>query len=213
MAVIHLARHGQTAWHRPNRYTGRSDIDLDGTGVAQAARLADWAAGADLAALACSPLRRAVRTAEPVSAGTGLPPAVDARLRELDFGIAEGRTLDELRAEQPQAVARFVEDPAGCPFPGGEAPAEAVSRGLAALTELADRHPGGNVLVVAHGTLIRLLVCAVLGLPLRDYRRRLPSLAPAARTDLRFEPGGGGAAGLTVALLAYNVPVGSGCGA
>jgi probable phosphoglycerate mutase len=211
MTVIHLVRHGQTPWHRPNRYTGRSDIDLDATGVAQAARLAGWAAGAEPAALVCSPLRRAVRTAEPVGAAVGLPPVVDARLRELDFGIAEGRTLDELRDEQPEMVARFVEDPAGSHFPGGEAPAEAVSRGLAALTELAERYPGGNVLAVAHSTLIRLLVCAVLGVPLADYRRRLPGLAPVGRTDLRFE--GAGTVLSTVALLAYNVPVGSGCGA
>jgi probable phosphoglycerate mutase len=62
--------------------------------------------------------------------------------------------------------------------------------------------PGGRLLVVAHNTLIRLVTCAVLGIPLGDYRRRLPELDPAATTTLRFaddnEP---------VALLAYNVPV------
>src|SRR6185437_4101582 len=50
--AVHLVRHGRTAWHRPNRYAGRSDIDLDDTGVAQARRLAGWAARARLAAIA-----------------------------------------------------------------------------------------------------------------------------------------------------------------
>ena len=206
MTVIHLARHGQTPWHRPNRYTGRSDADLDEVGVRQADALARWAAGAGLSALACSDLRRAVRTAEPVAGRTGLTPLVDKRLRELDFGLAEGRTLAEVRAAHPAVVDRFVADPARNHFPDGEAPADAVTRGMAALAELSEAYPEGSVLVVAHSTLIRLLVCSALGVPLSEYRRRLPRLSPGSRTDLEF---GGGA----VALLAYNVGLDAGCAA
>jgi probable phosphoglycerate mutase len=203
VTVVHLARHGQTPWHRPNRYAGSSDVDLDEVGVRQAEALAAWAEGAGLAALACSDLRRAVRTAQPAAARTGLAPKVDKRLRELDFGWAEGRTLAELRAEDPAAVERFLADPAAHHFPGGEAPSAAVDRAMPALAELAATHPDGDVLVVAHSTLIRLLVCAVLGVPLREYRRRLPRLAPASRTELEMRGG-------AVALLAYNVPLDAG---
>jgi probable phosphoglycerate mutase len=109
--------------------------------------------------------------------------------------MAEGLTL----AEVPAGIAeRFVADPAANPFPGGEYPAEAVDRALPALREL-----DGNTLVVAHSTLIRLVVCAVLGVPLGEYRRRLPRLANCARTELQFT-------GESVALLAYNVPPTSG---
>jgi probable phosphoglycerate mutase len=205
-AVVHLVRHGRTAWHRPNRYAGRSDIELDETGTAQAERLAGWAARAGLAAVAASPLRRAVCTAAPAAAATGLALSVEPRLRELDFGIAEGRTLDDVRATHPDAAARFVADPAGCPFPGGEALADAVARARAALDELAARYPDGSVLVVTHSTLIRLVVCAVLGIPLGEYRRRLPALDPVARTSLRF-----GQPGAPIGLLAYNAPLDPGC--
>jgi probable phosphoglycerate mutase len=203
MTVVHLARHGQTPWHHPNRYTGSSDIGLDETGERQAAELADWAAGADLTALACSDLIRARHTAAPAAARTGLPPLVDERLRELDFGSAEGRTLAEMPAE---VAARFAADPAENYFPGGERPADAVERALAAIGDLAVACPEGRILVVAHSTLIRLIVCAVLGVALGDYRRKLPRLAPASRTDL--EIGGGSAA-----LLAYNVGLPPGCAA
>jgi probable phosphoglycerate mutase len=204
MTVIHLARHGQTPWHHPNRYTGSSDIGLTETGERQAAGLAAWAAGAGLSALAGSDLIRAVRTAAPAAARTGLPPIADKRLRELDFGSAEGRTL----AEMPADVAeRFVADPAANPFPGGERPADAVERGLAALGDLTQVYPEGRVLVVAHSTLIRLIVCAVLGVPLGEYRRKLPCLVPAARTDLRFDGAG------SAAVLAYNVGLPAGCAA
>jgi probable phosphoglycerate mutase len=196
--LVHLVRHGQTAWHADNRYTGRSDLDLDPTGVKQAEALAEWAAGAGYTALACSPLRRAVQTAEPVAAATGLTPLIDPRLRELDFGMAEGLTLAEVPAD---VAERFLADPAANPFPGGEYPADAVDRALEALRSLA-----GRTLVIGHSTLIRLVVCAVLGVPLGEYRRRLPRLANCARTELQFT-------GESVGLLAYNVPSTPGCSA
>jgi len=204
MTIVHLARHGQTPWHRPNRYTGSSDIGLDETGERQAERLADWAATAGLTALACSDLIRAVRTAAPPAARAGLTPIVDKRLRELDFGEAEGRLLTEM---PPDVAARFVADPAEGHFPGGEHPRDAVWRAMAALGELTEAYPQGKVLIVAHSTLIRLIVCAVLGVPLGEYRRKLPGLSPASRTELRFGADG------TAALLAYNVGLTSGCAA
>ena len=204
MTTIHLVRHGQTPWHRPNRYTGSSDIGLDETGERQAERLAEWAATAGLTALACSDLTRAVRTAAPSAERTGLTPIVDKRLRELGFGSAEGRLLAEMPAD---VAARFVADPADGHFPGGEHPRDAVWRAMAALGELTEAYAQGKVLIVAHSTLIRLIVCEVLGVPLGEYRRKLPGLSPASRTDLRFGAGG------TAALLAYNVGLAAGCAA
>ncbi|MGI5176081.1 histidine phosphatase family protein [Dactylosporangium sp. CA-152071] len=70
---------------------------------------------------------------------------------------------------------------------------------------MAARVPQGSALVVAHSTIIRLVVCAALGLPLAQYRRRLPALDPVAVTTLRLSEDG-----VPVALLAYNVPVSEG---
>lgn len=208
MTTIVLARHGQTAWHHPNRYTGRSDIPLDEVGERQAARLAGWAAGQEFSGLACSPLGRAVATMAPVAAAIGIAPTTDDRLRELDFGVAEGRTLGELRADDPELVQRFLADPARHHFPGGEPPEHAARRAVTALADLAAADPAGRVLVVAHNTLIRLVTCAVLGLPLAGYRRRLPALAPAALVMLSIPPGGDPN---SAALVAYNVALPAGC--
>jgi 2,3-bisphosphoglycerate-dependent phosphoglycerate mutase len=200
-----LARHGRTEWHHPNRYAGRSDIPLDEVGEEQAQRLGRWAARQEWTGLACSPLRRAVDTITPAAKATGLEPVVEPRLRELDFGIADGRTLTELSALAPQVVARFEADPVAHHFPGGESPVAAVERALAALTDLAVANPGGRLLVVAHNTLIRLVACAVLGAPLSEYRRRLPLLDPVSMTTLRVPVGS--RAGEPAALLAHNVPL------
>jgi probable phosphoglycerate mutase len=214
MSIVTLARHGRTAWHSPNRYTGRSDIPLDEVGERQAAALARWAAGQGFTTIASSDLRRAVATAAPVAEVTGLDVRTDPRLRELDFGIAEGLTLDAI---DPDVAAAFVRDPVTHHFPEGEHPADAVARfraGLAAVAGSAQpAQPAGSagsagsagdgaVLVIAHSTIIRLIVCDALGVPLPEYRRRLPTLDPGATTTLRLTGDG-----VPTALLAYNVRI------
>ncbi|GAA1679453.1 histidine phosphatase family protein [Kribbella sp. NPDC056951] len=192
--TIVLARHGRTAWHHGNRYTGSSDLPIDEVGQQQAQQLREWAIDFAPDALWCSPMLRARQTIAPTAEALGLEPTLDARLREVDFGSAEGKRLSEL----PPAVAKAFElDPVRDHFPGGEDPAEAADRVAEAFAEI----EGSKVLVVAHNTLIRLLVCRVLGLRLNDYRRLLPALGPAALVRFRRQDG-------TVGLESYNVPAG-----
>jgi broad specificity phosphatase PhoE len=194
--VIVLARHGRTEWHHGNRYTGATDLPIDDVGRQQADQLREWAEDFAPDALWSSPMLRARQTATPTAEALGLPPVVDARLRELDFGTAEGRMLSEL----PVAVAKAFElDPVDHHFPGGEDPAAAADRVYEVFQQIGKEHASQKVLVVAHNTLIRLLTCRVLGLPLRDYRRLLPALGPAALVRFRWQPD-------TVGLEAYNVP-------
>jgi probable phosphoglycerate mutase len=202
--LLTLVRHGQTIWHAENRYAGVSDVPLDDTGRAQALALAEWARRQGFDALACSPVSRAVATAAPVAAALGIEPEIVPGLRETDFGIAEGRTLAELRVSHPDAATAFVADPVAHPFPGAEPPAAAAERVVSALCDVAERHRGGSVLVVAHNTLLRLALCAWLGIPLARYRAVLPRLDNAAATRLRVP------ADPTAppALLDLNVPTG-----
>jgi broad specificity phosphatase PhoE len=194
--TIVLARHGRTEWHHGNRYTGSTDLPIDEVGVRQAQQIKEWAADYAPDALWASPMLRARQTIAPTADALGLTPTLDARLREVDFGSAEGKMLSEL----PPAVAKaFQLDPVRDHFPGGEHPADAADRVHEVFQEIGQAHQGQKVLVVAHNTLIRLLVCRVLGLRLNDYRRLLPALGPAALVRFRWQNG-------TVGLEAYNVP-------
>lgn len=197
-STLYVVRHGETRWHADNRYAGVSDVELNETGREQAERLGRWAAQARLQAVWTSPLTRARATAAPAADRLGLPPVTDRDLREIDFGIAEGRTLAEFEAEHPEAVAAFRADPAAHPLPGGEDPAAAARRGIAALRRAAAAHPGGRVLVVTHSTLVRLVLCELLGIPLGRYRRVLPQVRNCALTELRLGHD-------TAALMSYNV--------
>ncbi|MFJ5226789.1 histidine phosphatase family protein [Streptomyces sp. NPDC088400] len=197
--TLFLARHGETVWHAENRYAGVSDIDLTPRGIEQADGLGAWAANARLDAIVTSPLSRARRTAAPSVASTGLDAVVEPELLELDFGIIEGRTIGELDVSHPEEVAAFRRDPAAHPLPGGEDPKAAAGRGAAALLRLADLNPGRRVLVVAHNTLFRLVLCRLLGIPESEYRRVFPGLRNCAVTELRVSAG-------QVSLMSYNVP-------
>ncbi|MER8007410.1 histidine phosphatase family protein [Streptomyces sp. NPDC094149] len=198
-ATLLLARHGQTVWHAENRYAGISDVPLTDTGHAQAAALGRWAAAHPVDAVWTSPLSRAVVTAEPACRALGLTPSREPDLRECDFGVVEGRTLAQFAREDPDAAAAFRADPAAHPFPGAEDPAAAAVRGAAALRRIAAAHDGERVLVVAHNTLLRLVLCRLLSIPLGEYRRVFPQLRNAAVTELRMEPD-------QVSLLSLNVP-------
>jgi broad specificity phosphatase PhoE len=199
MTDLVLVRHGETFWHAENRYAGVSEIELSPTGRAQAARLAAWAASAGLSAVWSSPQGRAVATATPCAGLAGLRLQVDARLRELDFGEAEGLTSLEIRELYPAAFAAFGIDPVANHLPGGEDPVEAAARFVTCLHDIADVEPEGRVLVVAHNTVIRLALCRLLGTPLRDYRRRYPGIGNCSLTEIRMTG--------RPAILQFDVPI------
>lgn len=199
MTNLILVRHGETVWHADNRYTGRTDVPLTDRGRTQARRLAEWSRCARLRAVVSSNLSRARETAQPSADVTGLPLLIEPRLREVDFGDAEGLTTEAMIQRFPDALAAFHADPAANPLPGGEDPKAAIERGLAALDQVRDEHPKDRVLVVTHTTLLRLLLCQLLGLPPSEYRRVFPSIRNCGRTELLLRND-------RASLLEYNSP-------
>jgi probable phosphoglycerate mutase len=195
-----LVRHGETEWHAENRYAGISDVQLTEHGVAQARRLARWARTAELSAVWSSPLTRARLTAAECAEATARPLHVDARLCELDFGRGDGLTRAEMRQRFPAAVAAFHDDPVAHHLPDGEDPAAAAQRFTDCLAEIAAGRPGGRVLVVAHTTAIRLALCRLIGIPLREYRRLFPVIHNCALTEIELD-------GDRIAVLQFNTPL------
>lgn len=207
MTTIHFARHGETVWHHENRYAGVSDVALTDRGWNQAAALAEWSSTAGIDRVLCSDLTRAVQTARLSADAVGVPLEVDSRLREVDFGQGEGLTSDEMSALFAEERRRFVARPATHPLPGGESGAVAVARAGSVLAELATSHC--TVLIVAHTTLGRLLLCHLLGLGLDEYRRVFPSVGNGTVTTFEIPSDVTSAEGLRgrAALRRFNAPV------
>ena len=200
MTALVLVRHGQTEWHRDNRYAGVSDVALTPTGVEQAEQLAAWSRSAGLAGIWSSTLTRARLTAQACVEASGVPAVADERLRELDFGAAEGMTVGDMRSRFPEALQAFTDDPVLDHLPDGEDPVAACRRFTDCLTDICRAHPDGRVLVVAHTTVIRLALCSLIGLPLKEYRRLFPAVRNCALTELLHVDG-------RTAVLEFNTPV------
>lgn len=170
-----LLRHGQTAWSKEGRHTGRSDLPLTEAGEAQARAAGERLAGAAIDHVLVSPLIRARQTCE--LAGHGAGALVEQALVEWDYGAYEGRTSAEIRAERPGwSLWRD-----GCP--GGEDVAAVAARVDPIVRRCLDEP--ASWLVVAHGHLLRVLAARWCGLA-PEAGARL-QLATAAICILAFE--------------------------
>jgi broad specificity phosphatase PhoE len=150
MVEIVLVRHAATAWSGV-RYCGISDPPLSPTGLADARRLAAALTGdmpPDVRVIS-SPSRRAVATASAIIEAARLPAVeLDARWREADVGIAEGRTFDELQAVAPDVAAALARGDLEIDWPGGEAHASLAARVVEAWADLVA--VGRPAIVVTH---------------------------------------------------------------
>ena len=194
-AQVYLARHGQTAYNHEGRFQGQQQVPLDDTGRAQAAELAERAAGYGFRALWCSPLLRARETADIVAARLGLEPKEDARLMETDAGDWTDLTFAEVRAQAPERFDAFAAAEPDFSFPGGESFAEQEVRVSAALADIEKGEL--PALVVCHGMVIRAALASRAGDGAVPFKR-MPNAAlvpldpaAAARAAERDELGGG----------------------
>ncbi|MCV7314043.1 MSMEG_4193 family putative phosphomutase [Mycolicibacillus parakoreensis] len=187
MTVL-LVRHGRSTANTAAVLAGRSaDVDLDDTGVAQAATLPKRLAGLTIGAIVHSPLLRCRRTVAPLAAATGLTPIADAQLTEVDYGSWTGRRLAEL-TEEP--LWRVVQDqPSAAVFPDGESLAAVQARAVAAVRDrdrrLADEN-GADVFWVActHGDVIKAVLADAVGTHLDQFQRLVAD--PASISVIRY---------------------------
>jgi broad specificity phosphatase PhoE len=155
LPVIHLARHGDTAWTISGQHTGHTDLPLTERGEHNARALGERLRGRKFARVFTSPLQRAVRTCE--LAGFGSAAEADPDLVEWDYGEYEGRRTAEIHAERPGWL--LFRD--GCP--GGEAPNQVGARADRVIARLR-AVGGGDVLLFSSGHFLRVLTARWLGL-------------------------------------------------
>ena len=187
MTEIILARHGETLWNQQGRMQGQQDSPLTETGLRQARQLAARLGRLAFSTLYASDLGRAHRTAEAIAAETGHEIVADPRLRERHFGVFEGMTNGEIRERYPADYERFASRDPHYAMPGGESAAVFHARCLTCMAEIAARHAGETVVVVAHGLVLDALYRAAVGMAL-DRPRGFPLLNCSLNT-FRYEEG------------------------
>jgi probable phosphoglycerate mutase len=166
---LFLLRHGETEFSRGDRFCGDIDAPLTVAGARMGQQFADAYGELDWRAIITSTRRRTITTAEPLAERTGLPIRRDPRLDEMFFGEWQGLTKKEAAARDPARYGLWRLDPT-VGAPAGESPFEVSMRAVAAIDDLRVRYASGNVLVVSHKTVLRVLLCRLLNVELRRYR-------------------------------------------
>jgi len=184
MTRLIIWRHARTEWNATDRVQGQTDVDLDEAGVAQAAGSAPRVAAFSPDLIVSSDLRRAARTAEALSAITGLEVDHDARLRERNYGPWQGLRLVEIEQRYPDEYGRWR---AGVPLrdPGIETVDDLAKRATAVMRDVAERVGDGTAVVVTHGGTARVGCAGLLGWP-PSALHTLGGLGNCHHADIRY---------------------------
>lgn len=194
--LVLLVRHGLTSATGTVLYGRSKGVHLSDIGKTQADEMARRVqALGDITAVYMSPLERTRETARPLETRLGLKAAEDKRLLEADFGTWTGRPLAELAAlDEWKAVQRT---PSTFRFPGGESFIEMQSRMIAMVSDVAQRHPGGRVVLVSHADPIKALITHLSGTPLDLFQRTV--ISPCSISAALIGAPGSGAAPIVLA--------------
>jgi broad specificity phosphatase PhoE len=167
MGDLILLRHGETEWSKEGRHTGRTDVPLTPRGEAAAAALAPMLVQKDIVAVFTSPARRAVRTAELAGLADAKP---DPDLWEWDYGGYEGLTTRQIRERRPGwYIWRDGVIPGDAAHPG-ETVEQVGERADRVLRRVEPLLADGDVALVAHGHMLRVLTARFLRLNSSDGR-------------------------------------------
>ncbi|MGP9652402.1 histidine phosphatase family protein [Glutamicibacter sp. AOP38-B1-38] len=226
MATVLLVRHGRTTANATGLLAGRaSGVNLDQTGMDQAALAGERLAQVPLAGVVSSPLERCQQTARYIldrQAGAPYAPT-DLDLTECDYGQWQGRTLSELATEDLWPVVQS--QPSAVTFPGGESMALMQARSVAAIRRHdaafeAEHGPEAVWVAVSHGDIIKSVLADALGMHLDLFQRI--NVGPASISIVRYgasrpsvyamNTDAGDLSWLAKGLHSADAPVGGGAG-
>lgn len=164
---IHLIRHGQVVGFDQPRYNGQTDVSLTEMGLEQYHRLAERFDHIPLKACYTSDLNRCVTGAQIICKNRNIAPIKKRQLRELNIGIWEGLTWNEISDRWPEEWQARLADLVNYRVPKGENLLDVEARVMPAIDEIIKLHGGEEVLVVGHGGVNRIILLNAIGAPLK----------------------------------------------
>lgn len=164
MTTLFLVRHGRTGWNKEQIFRGHKDVPLDEVGREEALLVGERLKGEGIRGVFSSPLSRARETALAVAQFHKIEVQVLAGLNDLNFGEWEGLSRQEVEERYPDLYEQWQKTPDRVIFPGGEGLDAVSSRAMGAVKDIINRHPQEAVALVSHRVVLKVLICALLGL-------------------------------------------------
>lgn len=186
---LHFLRHGETDFSQTGGFCGTTDAELTAEGKEMARQFASAYDKIAWESIYCSPFKRAIETARPLSDKLGLELRKRDGLREINYGAWEGLSLSTVIERYESEHAKWVSEPGWNAPTGGETAYEIASRSMQVIREITESHERGNVLVVSHKATIRIMLCNLLGIELGRYRDRINVLT-ASLSMIKFDEHG-----------------------
>jgi len=168
-----LIRHGESDGNAQRKFSGFQDVNLTEKGIWQAKRLARRLEGVQVDAFYCSDLKRARHTAEIIFGDRGEDIVVSPNLREINFGIWEGMTFEEIKLREGAKFTSWMENPdEKTIIPQGESLTILKERVMTEVNRILQEHKNEEkdktIAIVCHGGAIRIILCNALNLELKN---------------------------------------------
>ncbi|WP_394897768.1 histidine phosphatase family protein [Clostridium butyricum] len=153
--TIMLIRHGETEWNILGKFQGSTDIPLSNEGIRQAFMLKERLKS-DFDYIFSSPLKRAYETAKILCNESGKQVSIAEEIREINFGEWEGLTVKGIAEKYPDIFNEWRNDKREGKFCGGDmSTLNASIRAKNCIMEIANKHKGKKIVIVAHGGIIK----------------------------------------------------------
>lgn len=159
---LYIIRHGQTDWNIAKKIQGRQDIPLNERGHFQAQCLGKAMENRPITAVFSSPQIRAMETAIAVASPAGVPVIPVRDLMEINYGVWEGKTEEELLRDDRALYEAWWSHPAETAPPEGESINQVNERCRQAWKEIKPQLTG-DAAIVAHGGLLAHFMEQLLG--------------------------------------------------
>ena len=166
MTRLIFVRHCEAEGNTKGILQGRTDCDISGNSATQLELVSMRLRNEPFAAIYSSPLRRAYKTAQAINQYHNLTIQVEPRLSEIDVGVWEGRSWEEIEKENSPMLKMWQESPGSFQAEGGESMREVYERVWSAAQDIVRSNEGKTVCVVSHGCAIRNFLCHAKGWPI-----------------------------------------------
>lgn len=163
---IHLLRHGQVEGFEQKRYNGQADIALTDLGRKQSAAFAGRFQHKKLTAIYSSDLIRCRTAADQIAILQEPSAQYEAKLRELNIGDWEGLGWQQLQRDYPDLWQARLDDIVNVAAPNGETLLQMAERVRGVVRDIIAAHAGGEMVIVAHGGVNRVILLDAIGAPL-----------------------------------------------
>ena len=168
---LYLVRHGELVTSKEWRYVGQMDVELNETGKKQIQNLSSRLSSEQIEMIFSSDLNRTIESAEIIGNKLEIINEPISELREINLGVWEGLTLEEIEESFPEDLVKRSEDIKDFRIINGESFSDVKKRVIPKLKDIIEGNVSKRILVIAHGGVNRIIIADALGLDINNIPR------------------------------------------